>query len=100
MWDVYVGGLGSHVPVYAAPLRAADLSRLPPAYIQTCELDPYRDDALDYAGRLIEAGVSTELHNVPGAFHAFELFAPRSRLVREAADHWLAAMRRALAQAA
>jgi acetyl esterase/lipase len=95
-WDAYLGRDRSSVSPYAAPPRAADLSGLPPAYVQTCELDPYRDDGIDYARRLMEAGVSTELYNVPGAFHAFELFAPETRMAREADDRWLAAMRRAL----
>jgi acetyl esterase/lipase len=96
-WDLYLGRERGTVSAYAAPLRALDLAGLPPAYIQTCEIDPYRDDGLDFARRLLEAGVSTELYNVPGAFHAFELFAPDTALARRVRDHWMAAMRRALA---
>ena len=96
-WDLYLGPDRASVSPYAAPPRASDLSGLPPAYVQTCEVDPYRDDGMDYARRLLEAGVSTELYNVPGAFHAFELFAPETQLARETEDHWLAAVRRALA---
>lgn len=95
IWALYLGAL-AEAPAYAAPLRARDLSGLPPAYVQTCEIDPYRDDGLEYARRLVEAGVPAELHDVPGAFHAFELFAPGSRLARDTNDHWMAAMRRAL----
>ncbi|WP_146653037.1 alpha/beta hydrolase [Labilithrix luteola] len=95
-WDRYLGADRTNVSPYAAPLRAENLSGLPPAYIQTCEFDPYRDDGLDYARRLIEAGVSTELYNVPGSFHAFELFAPESTLARDTRAHWMAAMQRAL----
>ncbi len=54
---------------YAAPARAADLSGLPPAYIATAEFDPNRDEAIDYAQRLLQAGVSVELHQWPGTFH-------------------------------
>jgi len=95
-WDIYLGSARAAVSAYAAPLRAENLAGLPPAYIQTCEIDPYRDDGIEYARRLLEAGVSTELYNVPGAFHAFELFAPESRLARDTRDHWISAVRRAL----
>jgi len=54
---------------YAAPARAANLSALPPAYIATAEYDPNRDEAIDYAQRLLQAGVPAELHQWPGTFH-------------------------------
>ncbi|MER7192934.1 alpha/beta hydrolase [Streptomyces flaveolus] len=54
---------------YAAPARAEDLSGLPPAYIACAEFDPNRDEDIDYALRLLQAGVSVELHQWPGTFH-------------------------------
>ncbi|MEU1409594.1 alpha/beta hydrolase [Streptomyces sp. NPDC005728] len=54
---------------YAAPARADDLSGLPPAYIATAEFDPNRDEGIDYALRLLQAGVSVELRQWPGTFH-------------------------------
>ncbi|MCW2871251.1 MAG: lipase/esterase [Streptomyces oryziradicis] len=61
------GGVG--VSAYAAPARAGDLAGLPPAYVLVCEFDPVRDEGLQYAQRLIQAGVATELHLFPGTFH-------------------------------
>jgi acetyl esterase len=54
---------------YAAPARAGDLSGLPPAYVTCAEFDPNRDEAIDYAQRLLQAGVSVELHQWAGTFH-------------------------------
>lgn len=70
-WQAYLGDLygADDVPVYAAPARAADLSGLPPAYVSTAENDPLRDEGIIYAMRLLQAGVSTELHQFPGTFH-------------------------------
>jgi len=71
MWRHYLGGR-RETPVYAAPARATGLSGLPPAYMLVAEADPLRDEDLAYACRLIEAGVPTELHHVPGAYHGFD----------------------------
>ncbi|MFF6782796.1 alpha/beta hydrolase fold domain-containing protein [Streptomyces sp. NPDC012510] len=72
-WSHYLGGEGRRggpdVPAYAAPARAADLSGLPPAFVYVCEFDPLRDEGMSYAQRLVQAGVTTELHLYPGTFH-------------------------------
>lgn len=69
-WKAYLGdGHTGDASPYAAPTRAKDLTRLPPAYVSTCEFDPLRDEGIDYARRLVEAGVPTELHHYPGTFH-------------------------------
>jgi len=77
-WRAYLGAEpGSpEISPYAAPARAPDLSRLPPAYIPVGELDLFLSENIDYARRLIAAGVPAELHVYPGAFHGFDGFAP------------------------
>ncbi len=70
-WDYYLAG--QEATSYAAPARMQDLSGLPPTYLTVNELDPLRDEGLDYAHRLLRAGVSTELHCWPGAYHGFNL---------------------------
>ncbi|GAA4234966.1 acetyl esterase/lipase [Streptosporangium album] len=84
------------VSPYAAPARATDLSGLPPAYIDVGELEVFRDECVDYAQRLAWAGVSTEFHLYPGAFHGFDVMAPGAGISRRAAAERVVALRRAL----
>ena len=83
------------VSPYAAAARAEDLSGLPPAYIDVGELDVVRDEDIDYATRLMQAGVAAELHVFPGAFHGFDLFAPRASVSKQAATARRDALHRA-----
>src|SRR5690606_10754789 len=66
-WRHYLGGQAA--TPYAAPARAEDLSGLPAAYIASAELCPNRDENILYALRLLQAGVSVELHQWAGTFH-------------------------------
>ncbi|MCV7282004.1 alpha/beta hydrolase [Mycolicibacterium flavescens] len=66
-WGHYLGG--AEATAYAAPARAAQLSDLPPAYVTTAELCPNRDEGLAYAMRLLQDGVSAEVHQWAGTFH-------------------------------
>lgn len=86
---------GADISPYAAAARASDLAGLPPAFIAVGALDLFMIEDMDYARRLIEAGVATELHVYSGAYHGFDVLpdAPASiRMNRDA----VAALRRAL----
>jgi acetyl esterase/lipase len=92
-WEYYLGdGLADQ---YAAPARAEDLTGLPPAYVVTGELDPLRDEGLTYAMRLLAAGVSTEVHNYPGAVHGSSIV-PASRLAKRMEAELITVLARAL----
>jgi acetyl esterase/lipase len=82
-WRSYLAGLGSDVPAEAAPARAKDLSGLPPTFICVGGADGFRDESIEYALRLGQAGVPTEVHVYPGVPHGFELFAD-TRVAKQA----------------
>jgi acetyl esterase/lipase len=98
MWVHYLGDPDDRgdVSPYAAPARAADLEGLPPAYVLTAELDPLRDEGIQYACRLMEAGVPTELHTVAGACHGFDIIAAGGVLGHRAIDEQVRALVRGL----
>jgi triacylglycerol lipase len=84
-----------NVAAYGAAARAADLSGLPSTYLAVGALDLFVDEDIDYARRLIRAGVPTELHVYPGAFHGFDI-AVDATVTKTAYRNSLAALRRAL----
>jgi acetyl esterase len=67
----------------ASPLLAADLSRLPPAFVLVAGYDPLRDEGIHYAQRLTESGVRTSLVSYERQIHGF---VPMGRVLDEAND--------------
>ena len=81
--------LGEHlgtadVSPIAAPARLRDFTGLAPAYLDTGDLDLFRDENITYAQRLAAAAVPVELHVHPGAPHGWDRIAPRSRIAQRA----------------
>jgi len=80
MWGHYLAGQGASEA--AVPARRAELRGLPPALITCAEVDPFRDEAVEYALRLLRCGVPTELHVFPGVCHGFDSLLPDWRVSR------------------
>jgi acetyl esterase/lipase len=93
-WDWYLGG--KPADEYAAPARVKNLSDLPPTFIDVGEIDLFRDEDIEFATRLLQAGVTTELHVYPGAYHASEAFAPDAELSKQIWAKRIEALKRAL----
>jgi acetyl esterase len=95
-WQHYLGSDRSDVSPYASPAIAQDLTGLPPAYVTTMEFDPLRDEGIEYALRLLGAGVPVELHSYPGTFHGSS-FVSTAAVSRRGHREMLEALRRGLA---
>jgi len=99
-WSAYLGtapgspGLTSP----AVPSRRDDLSGLAPTWIGVGSADLFHDEGVDYAARLRAAGVSCELSVVRGAFHGFDLVAPKAPIAKDFCVQRRAALREALRQ--
>ena len=97
-WHAYIGDLAGtdEVSYYMATARAKDLTGLPPAYSCVGNLDPFRDDTINYMARLAQAGVPAELHVYPGAYHAFEVIAPDTQYAKDVVNEYLKVLNKAL----
>jgi acetyl esterase/lipase len=87
-WNAMLGSRRgtSTIPPCAAPARMQDATGMPPMYIETGELDIFRNEDIEYAAKFGKAGVSTEMHVHPGCPHGFEVFAQGSNVAKRAMD--------------
>jgi acetyl esterase len=93
-WGHYLARADDGRHPYASPLRAGDLSGLPPAHVITAEYDPLRDEGEAYARRLAEAGVPVVQRRYDGMIHGFFGFTDFIDLAREAVDEVSRELRR------
>jgi acetyl esterase len=96
-WGHYVPDPAQRQDAYAAPLRAADLSGLPPAFVLTAEYDPLRDEGEALARRLEQAGVKTRLTRYDGAIHGFFAMGLLAEVARRAVEDAAREVQQALA---
>lgn len=72
----------SEMPYYSAA-TAKDLTGLPRTYMMVGDLDLFANEDIEYANRLVQAGVKTDFQLFSGVYHAFELFNPESPQTKE-----------------
>jgi acetyl esterase/lipase len=100
-WRAFLGQMPgeSNEPDGAVPARLKSLRGLPPTFIGVGSLDLFVQEDIEYAKRLIEAGVPTELVVVPGGFHGFDNQVPNAPLSKQFMVTQYKALAQAFAQA-
>lgn len=73
-WGAFMGvPAGSDVvPAGAVPARVEDFSGLPVTFIGVGSIDLFAEENIEYARRLVRAGVPTEMVVISGGFHGFQ----------------------------
>lgn len=85
-WQLYLGDRFGKpdVPAYAAPARAKDLRRLPPACSFVGSIEPFRDETVLFMEKLLACGIPVHFKMFEGCFHGFDVVCPRSNVAQEA----------------
>ena len=90
-WRSYLGDAPAEAP--QVPARLEDFAGLPPTWMATAALDLFRDENIDYACKLMLAGVRTDLVSYPAACHGFQMVPGTQLAARYAQDHLFALAR-------
>ena len=91
-WGHYCPAPADRNNPLASPLHVRDASGLPPAFIAVAELDPLREEGLEFARKLEAGGVSVESRCDPGMLHGYFAAAGAIPLAAEAlsaATSWM-----------
>ncbi|HEX7901523.1 MAG TPA: alpha/beta hydrolase [Planctomycetota bacterium] len=97
-WDQYLEKPADADDPYAAPLHAADLSGLPPAFVATAEFDVLRDEGEAYAAKLAEAGGRVKCARYLGMNHGFARMGALFPRAAQALDEMAAALKAGLSR--
>ena len=95
-WQMFLTKHADNIPPYAVAAQAKDLRGLPPTYITVGQVDLFRDECINYAQRLMQSGVETELAVLPGMVHGGQFLVPNALVSQRMISGYLRALKDAL----
>lgn len=94
LWGFYLNH-AKETDAYMEPAKA-DFSGFPAVYTMAGDLDPFRDETIAFATKLLKANVPTELHIYSGCFHVCESLAPQAEISKYIISEMIRAFRERL----
>ena len=86
-WGHYLKTLHDNnleIPTYASPTLNKNYSDFPPTITFVGELDPFKDEVINYIEDLKNSKIPTKFKLFPKAFHGFEEFVPNAQISKSA----------------
>ncbi|MEL6590492.1 MAG: alpha/beta hydrolase [Bacteroidota bacterium] len=83
-WGSYLQNISGEVPAYASPALGTRYEHLPPTITFVGELEPFKDETINYVEALKKANVPVKFALYEKAYHAFESLAPKAKVSQEA----------------
>ena len=93
-WSTYLQSCKKEIPVYASVALAQRHDHLPPTITFVGEMEPFKDETLQYVAVLKKANIAVEFALFPGAFHAFEQLVKTAQIAQLANDFHLNAWKK------
>lgn len=89
-WKLYLGELfEKDVPAYAAASRATDYSNLPPTVTYVGDIEPFRDETIQYVQNLKQAGIPVDFELFEGCYHGFDIINPKADVSKKATSFFI-----------
>lgn len=70
---MYIKNLNAEQLPYLSPMEAPSLEGMPPAYVEVAQYNCLHDKGVEYARSLEKCGMPTELHEIEGAMHEYDI---------------------------
>lgn len=95
--EVYLGELfGQDVPAYAAAARATDYCNLPPTVTFVRDIEPFRDETIQYVENLKQAGIPVDFEIYKGYYHGFDIINPKAEVSKTATNFLMKSFKHAV----
>jgi acetyl esterase/lipase len=96
-WKLYLGELyGKEVPAYAAAARATDYSNLPPTVTFVGDIEPFRDETIQYVEHLKQADIPVDFEIYKGCYHGFDIIHPKAEVSKAATNFLMKSFKHAV----